>query len=144
MKKNFFLFLGIWAVCCMVLCSSCTDTAPARVSRLYLLAGDSSKTWHMLSDSSYKGLASNPCLLDNEYVFTTSGEFVSIDKGTPCSAAAEEVRLPWALERDSTVLVFNAQARMRILALDDTSMVVEELSSVDSTAERKTVFRVVR
>lgn len=143
MQQILILLCGVWALCCVALCNSCTDTTPTRVSRLRLLAGDSAKTWQMLSDSSYKGLATNPCLLDNDYVFTTSGEFVSVDKGIPCSTTAEdaEVRLPWTLENDSTVLVFNARSRMHIVVLNDTSMVVDELSPADSTTERRTVFR---
>lgn len=144
MKHTHLFSCGMWILCCIVLCSSCTDTAPARESRLYLLTGDSSKTWVMHSDSSYKGLATNPCLLDNDYVFYASGKFVSIDKGVPCSPTAKnaEVRLPWTLENDSTTLVFDSRSRMRIVVLNDTSMVLDELSPADSTAERRTVFRV--
>lgn len=128
----------------VLLLAACGNSdTPASASRLHMLTGGDSKIWRMTLDTSYTGLASNPCLTDNQYIFRASGEFVNIDEGEPCSEGAQGMRLSlkWALDSDSTTLTFDGNSPMRIAALTDTMMVVEELSRVDNNVVRKTVFR---
>lgn len=121
-----------------------SNSGPAGTSQLHLLTGGDSKTWRMTLDTSYTGMASNECLMDNRYIFKASGEFLNIDEGTPCSKGAEGARLSlkWALDSDSTTLTFNGSSAMHIASLTDSMMVVEELSRADNSVVRKTVFRV--
>lgn len=122
---------------------ACGNNNPAGVSRLHLLTNGNSKTWHMVLDTSYTGTASNPCLMDNQYVFSASGEFVNIDDGVRCSEdeADRRITLAWALDSDSTILTFNGISAMHITSLTDSMMVVEEVSRADNNVVRKTVFR---
>lgn len=126
------------------LCACGSKSDPAAGSHLHMLTGGDSKTWRMTLDTSYTGMASNECLMDNRYIFQASGEFLNIDEGTPCSKGAEGARLSlkWALDSDSTTLTFNGSSAMHITSLTDSMMVVEELSRADNSVVRKTVFRV--
>ncbi len=120
--------------------SSCSSDTPA-VSRLAMLTGGSSKTWHMAGDSSYTGLASNPCLFDNDYIFDVNGIFINRDNGLRCHPDEDrELHANWTLDDDSTTLSFGPGRKMRIAALSDTLMVIEELAPPDGRPERRTVF----
>ncbi len=142
MNRLFFRLMMPLALCmgmAVALCSCSNDTSGA--SRLAMLTGGSSKTWYMISDSSYTGLASNPCLLDNDYVFDTAGNFTNRDNGIRCNADEDrELRAQWTLDDDSVMLSFGPGMRMHITQLSDTLMIIEELAPPHGKPERKSVF----
>lgn len=126
-----------------ILIGACTSEHTP--SRLELLTAGSSKTWVMLSDSSFTGLQSNPCLFDNEYVFDTSGAFINRDSGLRCFEGEEpELRAQWTMEEDSATLSFGPGRKMRITALSDTLMVIEELAPPHNRPERRSIFAAKR
>ena len=95
----------------------------------------------MTSDSSYTGLASNPCLFDNDYVFDTAGNFINRDNGVLCDSSEErELRAQWTFDNDSTTLSFGPGTKLHITQLTDTMMVIEELAPPEGVPARRSVF----